>query len=394
FALAGILVINATTIFAVRGSIPGFFIPIPAAERLLQDLILVLIESKFFTLFSLLFGIGFSLQMKSAERQGTAFLPRIGRRLLALLGFGALHAALLWEGDILVIYAFVGMLLIPFRRCSTRTLTRWSVGLLAVPAVGVVLVTAGSLLARLDPALATSLGSWDSRIVSGFERVFVQPALGTMGFRELVPLRWAAYLEVLPLLVSRVPSVLAMFLLGLVVERTGMVADIRSHRVLLGRVRRAGLLLGFALMASILGGLKALPTTSAFALLLLDQYVLGPVLSLGYAATVALWVLDAGSSRLGRGVGAAGRMALTNYLTQSVCLTFVAYGWGLGRYATWGGYRVLGLCALVYLGQVVLSRLWLRHFAFGPLEWVWRSVTYGRFPSWSAREADGPTPAG
>ena len=125
FALLGILLINAMSILAVKGSTPAFTVDIPFLDRLLQDLILFFVESKFFTLFSLLFGIGFAIQIQSAERQGTKFLPRISRRMLGLLVFGLLHILLLWDGDILVIYAITGSILIAFRKTAFSRLKKW-----------------------------------------------------------------------------------------------------------------------------------------------------------------------------------------------------------------------------------------------------------------------------
>ena len=130
FALAGILIINAMSILAVKGSTPAFTVDIPFADRALQDLILFFVESKFFTLFSLLFGIGFAIQIQSAEKQGNAFLPRISRRMAGLLLFGLLHILLLWDGDILVIYAITGTFLILFRKTAYSRIRKWVISLL------------------------------------------------------------------------------------------------------------------------------------------------------------------------------------------------------------------------------------------------------------------------
>ena len=148
FALIGILIINAMSILAVKGSTPAFTVDIPNADRVLQDLILFFIESKFFTLFSLLFGIGFAIQIQSADRQGTAFLPRISRRMAGLLVFGVLHILLFWDGDILVIYAITGTILISFRKTNFVRIKRWIISLLAVPGVLFLIIFAYTLIAR------------------------------------------------------------------------------------------------------------------------------------------------------------------------------------------------------------------------------------------------------
>jgi uncharacterized protein len=123
--LAGILIINAMSILAVKGSTPAFTVKLRPLDRLLQDLILFFVESKFFTLFSLLFGIGFAIQIQSAERQRRAFVPRISRRMAGLLLFGLAHVLLLWDGDILVIYAITGTILIAFRKTIFTRIRIW-----------------------------------------------------------------------------------------------------------------------------------------------------------------------------------------------------------------------------------------------------------------------------
>ena len=168
FALAGILIINAMSILAVEGSTPAFTVDIPFADRLLQDLILFFVESKFFTLFSLLFGISFAIQIQSAEKQGATFLTRISRRMLGLLLFGALHILLLWDGDILVIYAITGTLLIAFRKTAYSTLKKWAIGLLAVPGVLVFIIFAYTLIARISTTGAKTFADSDKSLAKEF----------------------------------------------------------------------------------------------------------------------------------------------------------------------------------------------------------------------------------
>ena len=376
FALGGILIINAMSILAVKGSTPAFTIEIPTAERILQDSILFFVESKFFTLFSLLFGIGFAIQIQSATRQGAKFIPRISRRMAALLIFGLAHILLLWDGDILVIYSVTGTLLIFFRNVGLPAIKRWIVGLLAIPALIVFVFFVATLVLRLSPSSAESLRSSDLSIAQSFADTSATQRLLDAGFLEGVHERIATYLNLLPLLLSRIPTVLAMFLLGLYLGRSAFMQDLESRKESLGKIRNRSLALGFGLMFLIVLATKYLPTTSSLIAIIEDQYLAGPILCLGYASTLTLEYLKNPNRKIFSGFAIVGRMALTNYILQSLILAALSYGWGFGLALQLNGFQVLLISIFLYLAQILLSYHWLRRFNFGPLEWIWRCVTY------------------
>jgi len=213
--LAGILIINAMSILAVNRSTPAFTVKIPVLDRLLQDLILFFVESKFFTLFSLLFGIGFAIQIQSAERQGNAFLPRISRRMAGLLLFGIAHILLLWDGDILVIYAITGAILIAFRKTIFTRIRIWVIALLGVPALLVAAVFSYTLIARLSTSAAATFKKNDDSLAKSFADTTAKQNLLHNNFSAGIADRIHTYLNLSPLLLSRIPTVLAMFLVGL-----------------------------------------------------------------------------------------------------------------------------------------------------------------------------------
>lgn len=200
FALAGILVINAMSILAVKGSTPAFTVSIPFFDRLLQDLILFFVESKFFTLFSLLFGISFAIQIQSAEKQGKSFLPRISRRMVGLLAFGLLHILLLWDGDILVIYAITGTILILFRKTAYSRLKKWIISLLAIPGVLVLLILIFTLVARLTSSGSETFSNSDESLAKEFANTQATEKLLQNGFIDGIVDRIHTYLELSPLL--------------------------------------------------------------------------------------------------------------------------------------------------------------------------------------------------
>ena len=376
FALAGILIINAMSILAVKGSTPAFTVDIPFAGRILQDLILFFVESKFFTLFSLLFGIGFAIQIQSAKKQGNAFLPRISRRMAGLLLFGTLHILLLWDGDILVIYAITGTLLILFRKTTNSRIRKWVISLLAVPGVLVFAILVYTLIARLSVSGAETFAKSDASLAKEFANTDATKKLLQNGFIEGIAERIHTYLELSPLLFSRIPTVLAMFLIGLYLGRSNFIRQLPEKIEILKKVRFWGLTVGFSLMFFIVAGTKFLPTVSALIAIIEDQYLAGPILCLGYASAVTLDFLKKPTRKIYGFFSKVGRMALTNYLTQSLVLTFLAYGWGLGLALKLNGFQVLGISFLLYVAQVILSGLWLSKFKYGPFEWVWRCITY------------------
>lgn len=172
-----------------------------------------------------------------------------------------------------------------------------------------------------------------------------------------------------------------MFLIGLYLGRSNFIRQLPEKIGLLKKIRFWGLTIGFTLMFLIVLGTKTLPTVSALVAIIEDQYLAGPILCLGYSSALTLAYLENPHRRIFSLFSNVGRMALTNYLTQSLVLTFLAYGWGLGLALKLNGYEVLGVGVILYLSQIVFSGIWLRRFKYGPLEWIWRCITYWRLIS-------------
>ena len=311
--------------------------------------------------------------------QGSAFLPRISRRLIALFAFGILHITLLWDGDILVIYSITGFLLILFRYINTQSLKRWILALLAIPAALVFLIFIATLLLRFLPSVAQTLRESDLSIAQSFADTTATRNLLHAGFHAGIHDRWMTYVNLLPLLLSRISTVLAMFLLGLWIGKSGFLRTLEQKVEFLKKVRNVTLPLGFAFMLAIVLATKFLPTTSALIAIIEDQYLAGPILCLGYASALLLSYVKNPQRKLFEALSSLGRMALTNYLLQSLILTSLSYGWGFGLALKLNGFQVMGISLCLFIAQVYLSQFWLRHFSFGPLEWVWRCVTYWRF---------------
>jgi len=380
FALWGILLINITA-FKAPGAPPGFLVEGSIVDRAVIQALVLFVESKFFTLFSFLFGLGFAIQLLRAQERGVPFVPRFTRRLLVLLFFGVAHVVLLWDGDILVVYALVGFLLLLFRNRSPRALLRWAAVLLFVP---LVLITAGLVtleIVRSTPPYAVQIQEVETAFQTELAqlRADATAGYGQGAYANILQRRIVEYAGVFPLLVSRVPSVLAMFLLGLYVGKRNILGSIADHMPLLRRVRLWGLSAGLLTSLLVVVGLTQLEPVSALVVLFFNQALAGPVLAMGYAATIVLLIQRSSWQRRFQPLAATGRMALTNYLMQSVIYTTLFYGYGFGLTGQVNAVSGVLLATGIYALQTLWSLWWLRHFQFGPLEWVWRSLTYGRW---------------
>ncbi|MFL5466765.1 MAG: DUF418 domain-containing protein [Gemmatimonadaceae bacterium] len=373
-AVAGILLANVQVFFGLTFMPPDRIAALPtvAADRVASFLEHVFVDGKFYSIFSLLFGIGFGVQL---SRGGEAALPRFRRRLRILLGIGAIHAFLIWAGDILMLYALLGFTMPWFSRRSNRALLRWTLILLAVPtALYVVTLTLWLLVGPGTTQTTTATGP-PASILKFFE------AIGTGGIKDafignLVFLagRWADLFATV-----RFPKVLGMFVLGLWTVRAGIALSPTDHRRALARWSVLGWSVG--LPANIVAAWafdhwQYLPPSVGGLLGTAMQGVGIPMLALGYAATVALLVVD---GRRFLGVFApVGRMALTNYLMHSIICVVLSYGFGFGLWWHVGSSRAMAIAAAIILVQIPLSAWWLSRYRFGPVEWLWRRLTYGR----------------
>jgi uncharacterized protein len=388
FALFGILLVNMA-LFKAPAIVQA---SAPAATNLLDQfaaqVINLFAEGKFFTLFSFLFGFGVATQLLRARQHGLPFAPRYTRRLLVLLLFGVAHATLLWYGDILVTYALIGFALLLFRDSSPRAVLAWAIALL----LGMSLLLGGGIafveLQRADPmAGAAILAAEREQLASVEEEIIRDTGLYREGsYGELVLARTLAPVGLIYNLVTQGIPVLAMFLLGLYAGRRGILADLPAHRGLLRRVRFWGLLLGLTFSTLLLLAQAQLSLFAGLGVLLLAHSLTGPLLALGYAATLVLLHGSQDEAKplrprwraLLAPLGAVGRMALTNYLLQTLICTTLFYGYGFGLYGQVGAALGFVLTLAIFALQVGWSVWWLRRFQFGPAEWLWRTLTYGR----------------
>jgi uncharacterized protein len=282
---------------------------------------------------------------------------------------------LFWAGDILMLYALLGFTMPWFARKSNRELLRWTVILLAVPtALYVVALAAWTLVRSGAPQTQPNAGV-PANILAFFE------AMGRGGVRDaftgnlvFLAARWADLFATV-----RFPKVLGMFVLGLWIVRTGLAQSPSDHRAMLVRWSLLGW--GVGLPTNVIAVLALhrwpyLPPSVGGFLGVVMQAVGIPMLALGYAATVGLLVVD--GRRLVTVFAPVGRMALTNYLMHSIICVVLSYGFGLALWWRIGASTAMAIAAAIIALQIPLSAWWLSRYRFGPIEWIWRRLTYGR----------------
>ncbi|SDD43753.1 uncharacterized protein SAMN04488509_102453 [Aquimonas voraii] len=382
FALLGILLMNIEFFNRSVHDFMGGIDTSPGAAGLAAWIVYVFVQGKFWVLFSLLFGMGFALMQDRLESTGRPFGRLYFRRTLALMAFGLLHIVLLWPGDILFAYGITALMLMAFLQVRGVAMLVTGMGLyFGVSALWVLLGWAMGLMpesARLE--MAAEMGDPLAQAAES-NRIYA-----TGGYLEISLHRAQEYFTVMlqTVLMFQVPMALGVFLLGAWLLRSG-------------RIQNAGVHLRFWALTLLLGGVVGavfirlslavgtsfdLKTGMGDALLAAGLMSLGSLpLSMAYLAVFVLLFQTALGARVLGLLAPAGRMALSHYLLQSLVCSLLFYAYGLGWYGEVDRWGQVQIALAIFAAQVALSPLWLRHFRYGPMEWLWRTLTYGYPPS-------------
>ena len=377
-AVGGILIGNIQWFSGYGMMPPSLAAASPIYDQVTHFIVHFLIEGKFYSIFSFLFGVGFALQIARAEDRGDTNASVFKRRLGWLLVIGLLHAYLLWAGDILSVYALVGFVLLLFRRKSNESILRWAAVLVAVPVVTYVILYIAFVAFAPPDAIAgfdaSQLERWNTSVREVGEGGYLQNVSG-YNLQYIVGRNMGLIIQM------RLPKILAMFLLGMYAYRRGVFQDVSAHRRLIRKVMVYGLALGVignVLMAALAGNEAPFPPSPA-ALIGVIGYAFGvPSLALGIIALVTLLWQKADWRRGLSYLAPVGRTALTNYLLQTVICVTIFYGYGFGMFGKVGALLATLTAVAIFLVQIAVSSLWLRYFAYGPVEWIWRQLTYRR----------------
>lgn len=390
FALMGILLVNIGAFATVGAAYLNPFATgaLEGAEFWAWGAVHLFAEAKFLTLFSVLFGAGIAMSSDRIAERGLPAAPGLHfRRQLWLLAIGLGHAHLLWMGDILAPYALCGMLLYPLRNLPPRQLL-----VLGACVTAVVLPLWGGAGASIPYWPEGERAAQQEEWAPSQEAMDAEIEAYRGGWLEQQPLRSedALGMETVVFLTFFLWRAGGAMLAGMALYRWGVLSAKRSGRFY-RRMAVAGAGLGLPLTA--LGMAYNLRAGFAMETSMFQGQLFNYVGSLGTAAAylglVMLAVRGRWLAALQRRLAAAGRMALTNYVAQSVVCTLVFYGHGLGLFARLGRPEQLGVVAAVWVLQLLWSPWWLARFRFGPLEWAWRTATYWRRQPLRARAGRG-----
>ena len=329
----------------------------------------LLIDGKFYTIFSLLFGAGFALQLARLTARGADGLRIYRRRVLILLGLGLIHSWLIWDGDILTLYALLGLLLPFFQPWRDRSL-------LIASAVLIFLIPFGgiALFAALDWHPERQLYGWSNAMaiamgadpspdngIAWLRREDLQSWLAWV--LSGTPFSWGLRIET-----WRIPKVLGVMLLGMVAGRKLVAGELAENRRLLRGILLAGLAIG--LPASIVYAVRPGLGQSHW------PSLVGTV-PLALAIAAAFILVWPKARPLLIHLASVGRMALTNYLTHSILGILLFYGIGFGLIGRLPPLSFYAVAVAIFAGQIIVSRWWLGRHDQGPMEALWRRLTYG-----------------
>ncbi|MDR2919604.1 MAG: DUF418 domain-containing protein [Tannerella sp.] len=376
-ALFGICLANYPE-FSLYTFLPGeatAAMPTAEIDTVVKYLQYIFIDGKFYTIFSLLFGIGFSIILSNASRKNRNGMKIFYRRMSVLFFIGLFHLLFLWAGDILILYAFVGFFLPLFRNVSNKKLLIFSVALLLFPIL-------------IDACVVVFGWNLAAPVISATQYFHGQAGITEENFPVWL-VESKSYLDVLKFNLAgsfirmqefidgnRAFKVLGLFLLGLYIGRNGIHADLQGNKTLLKKVLTYGFIIGFPM--SLLYAFSAMNGQPMGLVMHSAIYAVNVVpLGFGYIATICLWYLKHKEHNIFKIFAAPGRMALTNYLMQSVIGMIIFYGIGFGLGAKTGLIYVELIATAVFGFQILYSSLWLHYNRFGPLEWGWRMLTYG-----------------
>ena len=387
FALLGILMVNMPVFNSPMGAMIGdLSLWTDPANMGAAWVIDFFFHGKFYVLFSLLFGIGFYYFMRKADEAGAGVIGVFRRRLLILLLIGALHVLLLWYGDILVIYALFGFIMTWFRNKSNRFVLTWAIIFLLIPLAFTAMFYGVINMAMDQPeagaALEAGFRESELQFMVLADRALQDYSSGS--YSEILRMRLTEYSYIWGGIFTFFPTVLSMFLLGLFAGRKGYLENTTKHLSFFKKLLWISLPFAIAgnwLIATYAPLASHIEPSMDLLIMQTGFSAGGPATAFVYVSLFVLWLHCGCGLWIAQKFAMAGRMALTNYLTQSIICTTIFYSYGLGLYGKVDYVYGILLTIVIFMVQLAWSDYWLRHFRFGPFEWAWRSLTYGKLQS-------------
>ncbi|MGP4106635.1 DUF418 domain-containing protein [Virgibacillus sp. L01] len=359
FAILGIFVVNigafSAPYFMYGGEEDAWT---SAIDQNTQVFIDIFFQASFYTLFSILFGFGFQVLKERLVEKSIDVYPFLFRRLFILICFGLVHAFLIWHGDILLSYGVVGLFLVAFVNRAKKTLLIWGSLLL-----GMSVYFYSSFLYDLRALL----GGYDVSKINLVKENYSSSDLAVILTQNANDWLYSNGLLSWLLLST---TLLPLFLFGMFIARKRWLHKPDEHKGTILTVWFISLLFFAALkMGPYLYGN---PVWFSY----IQDNLGGTASALFYLSSITLLARSSFGKKLIKPFTYVGRMSLTNYITQSIICFILFYGIGFGLYGSVRPIVAMGIVAVVFSLQIICSRWWLARYRFGPLEWLWRSLTY------------------
>ena len=351
-------------------------------DKTLDFILYSLVDGKFYSLFSLLFGIGCAIQHQNLTKHNKPFAPFFKRRMFWLLIFGLIHLHIFWLGDILTLYAILGLVLIFFVNFTNRKLITYASVLILLPILNWFIIN----------VIGWNYPMFFFKLNSQYYEYFNLPMIENNGIKRS---NFGAYilneniLDFLKMNIGnsflriggilnegRIFKVLGIFLIGLWAGRKILNENLLENSSFLKKVAIWGIFIGLP-MSFFRGYIEFYAQrTEIWNLLHTITYAFGTLpLAMGYAALLAIFYKKI---PLLKGFELVGKMALSNYLFQTALAITIFYGIGFSFAGKLGFTVIIGIAILIYSVQVLLSMWWLKSHSFGPMEWLWRQLTYNK----------------
>ncbi len=383
FAIFGILMVNIPLMYQpITQLLLGANPDVSLHQIISESFIKVFFEGKFYVIFSMLFGFGFWIFIhKKLAENDSSVMPVYRRRLFFLLLFGVAHVVFLWAGDILVFYALFGFALILFKDAKDKTLFKWVIAMLAIPIVLTALMTGLFALFSLVPEAKSAMDAEMQKSVDDLRQFVEQASLAYSqgSFSDMIAVRLEEYTALLPAVVFFYPVVLGMFLVGMWAGRSNIITNYMAHLPLFRKTFGWGLSIGLCtgILYAVSYRYANMTIPGGWSLVSsLTHIISGVALGLCYVSGIVLLYAKGKASSLSSLLSSVGRMALTNYLMQSIICTSLFYSYGLGWFGKVEVWQGIVMTFALFAIQIVISQWWLQRFLFGPFEWLWRSLTY------------------
>lgn len=353
-------------------------------QQIFDSFITFFFKGKFYLIFSLLFGYGFWLFMNKKSETGQRIVPVFSRRLFFLFLFGVAHVVLLWAGDILVVYALYGFLLLLFRKSSNRKMMRWAIVFVLIPVVFTVFGILSIQSAKFAPPemqeqITANIDAAFEQQIQGYQQIVDKANItySSGSYVEMMKMRLLEYRLISPAFLFAYPIVLAMFLLGAIIAKKEYLSNHQNH---ISKIRKAfwwtliiGVLTNVLYLYYNRIAFLSIPSFPGL-WMLITSTVGGIAFAFCYACGIILLYTKGKCTKTFHLMASTGRMALSNYLGQSlICAVLMfCFGW-FGKLVLW---QSVLLTIAIFVSQMFFSRWWLSKFYFGPMEWLWRCLTY------------------